>query len=313
MPSKISTFDFLRNFKVPTAGAHLYFINDPFIETFTKNRLKESLGFDLLTGNELTRNFLEERFLNWSLFSENKPILVLAAESINEKVLDFWLKEEMKVNDQLLILMAQKDQKIFAKLEAKGCVSYTQVEAPKFWEGAKMLDLVLQELSYKMAPVYKEFLLEKLEHSFESFYQALIKIQLLRPEGLAADKNLMDAHLALLAETVEENKVDFFKMIDTLNQNPRKFFYGLSKSDRDFDYYLSLALFMQGHFQKSAAPGLIREKTKLNQYDRQILETSESFNAEEKFRLEKIFAEMELMAKLKSERLKQFIRLQCMP
>ncbi len=313
MPSKISTFDFLRNFKAPTAGVHLYYINDPFIETFTKNRLKESLGFDLLTGNELTRNFLEERFLNWSLFSENKPILVLAAESISDKVLEFWLKEEMKVNDQLLILMAQKDQKIFSKLEAKNCLTYTQVEAPKFWEGAKMLDLVLQELNYKMAPVYKEFLLEKLEHSFETFYQALIKIQLLRPEGLAADKNMMDAHISFLSESIEENKVDFFKMIDTLNQSPRKFFYGLSKSDRDFDYYLSLALFMQGHLQKSAAPGLIREKAKLNQYDRQILDTSEAFLPDEKFRLEKIFAEMELMAKMKSDRLKQFIRLQCMP
>lgn len=313
MPSKISTFDFLRNFKVPKEGAHLYYINDPFIETFTKNRLKQSTEFDLLTGNELTRTFLEERFLNWSLFSENKPVFVLAAETISDKVLDFWLKEEIKINDQLLVLFAQKDQKIFAKLEAKNCLSYTQVEAPKFWEGAKMLDLVLQELNYKMAPQYKEFLLERLEHSFESFYQELTKIQLLRPEGLAADKNLIDSHLVFLSETIQENKVDFFKMIDTLNQSPRKFFYQLTKADRDFEYYLSLSLFMQGHLQKSHAPALIREKAKLNQYDRQILDTSDAFHAEEKFRLEKIFAEMELMAKMKSDRLKQFIRLQCMP
>lgn len=313
MPSKISTFDFLKNFKSPESGAHVFYINDPFIETFTKNRLKKSNQYDLLTGNELTRNFLEERFLNWSLFAENRPILVLAAESINDKVLDFWLKEEIKIADQLLVLIAQKDQKIFAKLEAKNCLSYTQVEAPKFWEGAKMFDLVLQELNYKMAPLYKDFLLERLEHSFESFYQQLTKIQLLKPEGLLGDKHLVESHMALLAEVVEENKVDFFKMIDTLNQNPRKFFYDLTKSDRDFEYYLSLSLFMQGHLQKSHAPTLIREKTKLNQYDRQILNTSDAFNIEEKFRLEKLFAEMELMAKMKSDRLKQFIRLQCMP
>ncbi len=85
MPSKISTFDFLRQFSTPKKGVHIYVINDPFVETFLKNRLKENAKFDLITGSELTRNFLEERFTNLSLFALDANVLVLNGEAITEK------------------------------------------------------------------------------------------------------------------------------------------------------------------------------------------------------------------------------------
>lgn len=313
MPSKISTFDFFRQFKAPLKGVHVYVINDPFLETFLKNRLKEKLKFDLITGSELTRNFLEERYANLSLFTEASNVLVLNGESIAEKTFQNWLESELLIEDQLLIILASKDHKQFAKLEAKKLISHTIVEAPKFWEGAKVLDLVLSELHYEIAPAYKELILEKVENTFEAFHQLIVKFKLIKPTGMKFDRETHLENQQFLVDNIEENKVDFFKLIDVLNQSPRKFFYTIQKTERDFEYYLSLALFMQGHVQKSKFPSLIKEKAKLTQYDRQILQTTDAFNESERTHLENIFSEMEIMAKMKSSQLKQFIRLQCMP
>lgn len=313
MPSKVSTFDFFRQFKAPKSGVHVYVINDPFLETFLKNRLKEVLQFDLLTGVELTRNFLEERYANLSLFSEASHVLVLNGESITEKTFSFWLEDELLIEDQLLIILASKDHKQFTKLEGKNLVKHTIVEAPKFWEGAKSLDLVLQELQFELAPVYKEMVLEKVENTFEAFHQLIVKLKLIKPEGLKFDREMHPQNQNFLTENIEENKVDFFKLVDVLNQSPRKFFYTIQKTERDFEYYLSLSLFMQGHVQKSKFPEIVKEKSKLSQYDRQILQTTDAFNEIEREKLEDVFSEMEIMAKMKSPQLKQFIRLQCMP
>ncbi len=313
MPSKISPFEFLRKYQTPKDGACVYVISDPFIETFFKNRLKENINFDLISGPDLNRNFLEERYLNLSLFSEASNVLALNGEAINDKTLTFWLQAQLVVHNQLLVILSSKDLKIFSKLEEKKLINLTIVEAPKFWEGAKILDTVLQELSYEMSSVYKEMLLEKVENSFAEFHQIIIKLKLMRPEGLKFDRESHQANLLFLNENVEESKVDFFKLIDLINQSPRKFFYNIQKSDRDYDYYRSLAVFMQGHFQKSKFPSLVKEKSKLTQYDRQILQTNESFSETERAELESVFSEMEILAKLKSDYLKPFIRLKCMP
>ena len=313
MPSKTSTFDFFRQFSAPKNGVHIFVTSDPFIETFLKNRLKEISKFDLITGTELTRNFLEERYSNLSLFSEASNVLVLNGEAIAEKTFSFWLEDELLIEDQLLIILANKEHKQFAKLEAKKLVKLHLLEAPKFWEGAKVLDLVLQELGYEVAPVYKELILEKVENTFEDFHQLIVKLMLIKPQGFKFDRDAHQENQKILAENIEENKVDFFKLVDVLNQSPRKFFYTIQKSERDFDYYLSLALFMQGHVQKSKFPELVKEKSKLSQYDRQILQTTDAFNEKDRAKLEEVFSEMEIMAKMKSPYLKQFIRLNCMP
>lgn len=313
MPSKISTFDFLRQFSTPKKGVHIYVINDPFVETFLKNRLKENAKFDLITGSELTRNFLEERFANLSLFALDANVLVLNGEAITEKTFSFWLESEFVIDEHLLIILASKDHKQFAKLEGKKLIQYVIVEQPKFWEGAKILDLVLQELKYELAPVYKELFLEKIENNFESFHQLITKLKLIRPSGFKFERVTHAENLNFLAENIEENKTDFFKLIDILNQSPRKFFYTIQKTERDIEYYLSLSLFMQGHIQKSSFPSLIKNKIKLSQYDRQILQTAESFTDGERAKLEETFSDMEIMSKSKSVQLKQFIRLQCMP
>lgn len=313
MPSKISTFDFFRQFKHPKNGVHVYVLNDPFLETFLKNRLKKDLAFDLITGSELSRSFLEDRYRNLSLFSESRAVMILNAESISEKVLSFWLEDELMISDQLLVLLAQKEPKLISKLEKKDLLKVTVLEAPKFWEGAKVLDLVLDELNYEMAPVYKEFLLEKVENTFEDFHQIIMKLMLQKPMGLKMDREKHIENQNFLKENVEENKVDFFKLIDLFNQSPRKFFYQIQKTERDFEYYLSLALFMQGHVQKSKYPEIVKEKSKLSSYDRQILQTNSVLNEGERSHFENIFSEIEIMSKMKSPNLRQFIRLQCMP
>ncbi len=309
MHSKVSTFDFLNKKPVLNSGAHLFVIADSFVETYFKNFLKLEKKFDLLTGNELTIQFLEERFLNLSFFSEDKPILILGSEGIKEKVIHYIIENHFDFSSGLIVFLAAKDNKHLAKLAKTEFIQAKTIEAPKFYEGPKILDQVLKENKFNLPPHFKEILIERLENTFEDFEQAISKLKLHYPDGLSVSLNKTQDFI----ELIEENKVDFFKLIDVLNQSQRRFFYILAKGDRDFDYFLQLAFFMQSHLQKATFKESIQAKPKLSQYDRQILETAKKYDHRELKKLEESFSEIEILAKKKSFELKQFIRLHCMP
>ena len=87
MLSKLLPWDFLAKF--PTTidqkkpGIYAFLVEDPFQERIILERIpKKELPFSHYSGIDITRDFIEEHFINLSFFSSTDHIQVINGENI---------------------------------------------------------------------------------------------------------------------------------------------------------------------------------------------------------------------------------------
>jgi hypothetical protein len=301
MLSKLLPWDFLPKYpstidkKKP--GLYAFLVEDPYMERVLLERIpKQEIPFSLYSGIDITRDFIEEHFVNLSFFSSN-------SENIKPDVLKFLIESNIDWSDRYLLLFFTKTNKAFTELTKNANVNGFVLEEPRFWEGIKLWAFCQKAREISLPPDVSKFALDHLEHNFESFFWVIDTIKLNFPDG--------KINIEELKSLVKKERWDFFELIDIFNDNPKKFFTEiLKKEERDYEWFRALFAFMQGHLSKVLFPEELRLKPKLSKYDQSILVVSEKWSRTDIMQYLKFFSELEIQAKSSDELLINKLRLE---
>lgn len=307
MLSKLSPWDFYS--KYPTtidpkkAGLYAFLITDPYLERILLDRLPKNLiETSLYSGVDITRDFIEEHFINLSFFSELDHIQVINAENIPSQQLTMLLDDSLDWGERFLILVFTKSSKGFLDLAKNKKSLAFELEEVKFWDGPKLWQFCQKARSVSYATEISRYILESLEHSFESFLWAIDTIELNFDSGKVT--------LEELKTLIKKERWDFFSLVDIFHQSPKKFFDEiLKKEDLDYEWLRGLCAFMQGHLAKALSPQEIRLKSKPSKYDLGLLNLSEGWSHAQIVASIKFFSECEIMAKSSDQLLLNNLRM----
>lgn len=308
MLSKFLPWDFLPKF--PTTidktkpGIYAFLIDDPYLERILLDSIpKKDIPFSLYSGVDITRDFMEEHFVNLSFFSSTDHILVINGENIKAPDLTFLIEVETDWSDRFMVIFFTKTSKAFTEFAKNKKVNAFELEAPRFWEGAKLWQFCQKARNVNFPPDVGHFILDSLEHNFESFFWVIDMIKLNFPEG--------KINLEELKTMITKERWDFFWLMDIFNESPKKFFAEvLKKNDGDYDWLRALFAMMQGHLTKVLAPDELRQKTKLSKYDQSLLLVSEKLPRTVVLKYLRFFSELEILAKSRDELLINKLRLE---
>ncbi len=308
MLSKFLPWDFLPKF--PTTidknkpGIYAFLIDDPYLERILLDLIpKKEIPFSLYSGVEITRDFIEEHFVNLSFFSSTDHIQVINGENIKGDVLTFLAETEIDWSDRFMVIFFTKSSKAFTDFAKNKKVNAFELEEPRFWEGAKLWQFCQKAKGVNLPPDVSRFILDSLEHNFESFFWVIDMIKLNFPEG--------KINLEELKTMITKERWDFFELIDIFNESPPKFFTEvLKKNDGDYEWLRALFAMMQSHLTKVLAPDELRQKAKLSKYDQSILVVSEKLPRTIVLKYLRYFSELEILAKSSDELLINKLRLE---
>ena len=307
MLSKVLPWDFIQKYPKTIDskqfGIHAFLIDDAYLERVVFDRLpKKEIPFSLYSGGEFTRDFIEEHFINLSFFSSTDNIQVMNAESIPAGSLDFLVETEIDWSDRFLLLFFTKSNKQFTEFAKNKKVNAIELELPRFWEGAKLWQFCQKAREINLDGLVSRFVLENLEHNFESFFWVIDTIKMNFPDG--------KVDLKKLQELVTKERWDFFELIEVFHRGPKYFFQEILKKDMDYDWMRALSAFMQTHLVKILFPEEIQNKSKLSKYDQSVIEMSEKMNRKAVRSYLDFFAELEILAKSNDVLLVNRIRLE---
>jgi hypothetical protein len=308
MLSKVLPWDFLPHH--PTTidknkpGIYAFLIDDPYLERLLLDLMpKKEIPFALYSGVEITRDFIEEHFVNLSFFSTTDHIQVINGENIKAQDLMVLLENEIDWSERFMVVFFTKSSKAFTEFAKNKKVQAFELEEPRFWEGAKLWQFCQKARGISLPAEVSRFILDSLEHNFESFFWVIDMINLNFPEG--------KINLAELKTMTTKERWDFFELMDIFNENPKKFFAEvLKKNDGDYDWLRALFAMMQGHLAKVLAPDELRQKAKLSKYDQSILVASEKLSRSDVLKYLRFFSELEILAKSSDELLINKLRLE---
>jgi len=294
MLSKILPWDFLQKYPqtmdLKSESIQAFLIDDPYLERVFLDRIpKKEMKFSLYTGNEVTRDFIEEHFINLSFFSEGDPILVMNGENIPSGMLDFLVQTEIDWSTKKLVLFFTKSSKAFTEFAKNKKVHAIEMDSPRPWDGPKMWQFAMKAREVHFDGSVTRFALENLEHNFESFFWLIDTVKMHFPEGA------VDIHF--LKELVARERFDFFDLVELFHRNPKLFFQEILKKDLDYDWLRGLASSMQNHLIKILYPQDILAKAKPSKYEMGVLDMSERLNRDMvKFYLN-FFSDLEVLSK----------------
>lgn len=275
-----------------------FMTDDLIVERMIKDRVKakSQSSLRLLYGNEITREFLENEFLNLSFFTDQNPLLILSAELISIDLLTYFLSSELNLENAYIYLFFSKtNKKSHDLLKASSCMFF-EIERPKFWEGPKMLSFLLEGEKVHFSQGVKAFILENFEHTFESFVRALNLIQ-----SHFEEEELSRLTISQLESLIEKEHYDFFELIERYHGKRAEYFILLREKSSDFDWMINHVISMQNHLLKVLN---FDEKSlngkKLNKYEQNLKKWS-MLNLSELYREDlRFFMKLDSSAKLKN-------------
>ncbi len=308
MLSKLLPWDFLpkhpQTIDPKKPGLYAFLVTDPFMERILLERLpKKDIPLALYSGVEITRDFIEEHFINLSFFSSTDHIQVINGENIPAANLSLLTESGIDWSERFMVIFFTKSGKTFTDFAKREGVQAFEVEEPRFWEGAKLWQFCQKAREINLPADISRFVLDHLEHNFESFFWVIDTIKMNFPDGKINGEELRSL--------VKKERWDFFELIEVFNESPKKFFSEvLKKDDQDYEWFRALFAFMQGHLSKVLFPEELRDKAKLSKYDQSILVVSEKWPRSEVMKYLKFFSELEIQAKSRDEFLSAKLRLE---
>lgn len=308
MLSKFLPWDFVNKYpnslETKRPGVYAFLVTNPYLQKIIIDRIpKSEVELSIYSGNEITRDFLEENFVNLSFFSEQNNILSINAENVPSETLELFVENRLDVDARFLVMFFSKKNKFFTDLTKLESVVGLEVEEPRFWEGQRLWQFLLQQNSLKIPPEVTSFVLENLEHNFESFVWVIDLIK----------QNFSDSKidLNLLRELVKKQRWDIFELVAYFDKGPKAFFGEMLKNEEaDLSWYRSVFSFMQSHLYKAVHPDEILQKGKLSKYDQQILDLSKKYNKDLLLNYIRKFSELEIEAKLGNQLVVDLVRLE---
>jgi hypothetical protein len=224
------------------------------------------------------------------------------AEQVPLQVLSLLTSGNIDWSERFLVLFFSKSSKSIQDFLKHKDVQSIEIESARFWEGPKLWQFCVKQKNINVTQEMTHFILENLEHTTENFDWVLETIKL-----NSSDNRLSIADLKRL---FKKERWDFFALAEIFTQKPIQFFQELLlKEDKDYEWFRALFAFMQSHLVKVLTPESLNEKTKLSQYDQNIMSMSEKWPKQKIKDYLQFFSECEILAKSKDSFLIDKLRL----
>ena len=282
-------------------GLFGYHFFDPFVEKIILSKMPKTLfegdHLHILSGSEITVEWLEENIKGLDLFSTNSSYLVLQADQMSKKVKDFILEEMEDWGERYFILVFHGDLKYMEKLAKKNKGEFYKIEAPRFWEAQKLLQFLCEQTHIQLSYDIQSYIVEAIPNQAGDFIGALKTIALHFPKGQKME-------LKKVKEILHTQRLDQFVMASNFCERKwQKFYPSLIDGEFDFDTLRTFFAFMQGHLHKVADTSYTQGKSRLSKYDNQILAHAKMWKAGDLREEMRFFGELEILAKQKSHTL----------
>jgi len=308
MFSSFFPWEFIQNFPELVSpnepGLYAFSCYDPFLERIFMGSLPKNIqgGFKVLSGNEVTRAWLENNLKTLDLFAENQSYKVLLAGEINAEAEDFLLNEEIDWDQRFFLLSFIGESKFFDKLKKKKEVRSLKVKAPRFWEAGKLLKFLCEQTGVLLTYEVQNYVLEAIENEPGELLAALKRLALLGKDPKRLTLNEVKRELS-------QERLDQFELAKIWGEKKEAEFYkSLLNVSSDFESMRIFFNFMQGHTLKMIDTSYMRTKDRLTKYDRQIESHANLWQRDDLKAALHDFAEFEILAKSKSEGLNMVFR-----
>jgi hypothetical protein len=213
--------------------------------------------------SSINRDWIESKFTNFDLFSQNEIIFIYDCEGI--AIDNLKLLEELALSsDRRVLLFFNKD------IQKKWKSSGLKVKKPAFWEGGKVFSALSEfygvELSREAIDVASKHLDSNVNDAF-SLVETLKSFV-----GSKVEVNQMES-------LIPHTPTSQFDLVEYLNNKNIKSFYEKLSSVHSYDELSQLVSFCIGHLLKFIGPH--GDEMKKNKYNRQIVEASKKWNEKE--------------------------------
>jgi len=286
-------------------GLYALSIFDPFIERILLGRIPKAYWGDedrkVLSGDELTIDWIRDNIETVDFFSSDNSYVVLRAEQISSKVSEYLLEHKLEWRNYFVLIFHGKST-LYDKLKKnKEVISYT-VESPRFWEMGKLLQFLCQQMKISLPYDIQNYIVDCTPPRVNDYIQALKTVT-----RVAKEKGQMS--LSVVRPYLTSHKYDQFHCAKLFGEKKFKSFYEEINEVNDFESYISLFRFLQGHLIKVSDPAYIKKKARASKYDKEIESQSHLWSKEDVKESLDDLAEMEILAKTKSQDLYTQMRL----
>lgn len=270
MHSKWQIWDFFSSFPVgglsSLQGKVVVQAFEPLALRMMKDHLLEGLEArpTQITGNEVTLEWAEDQFLSLGLFGNSESFLINRPDEMPAASKEFFLRDDLILDGRFVAFAFHADSAYCKKLLKAAEMNHVQIEAPRFWESAKLLDFLCGHLRLPLKLEAKQYLLEAVEPEFMDLHDACRLIKLNYPEAT-------EVKLAQVQELVGHERLDQFALATELGKKSWKaFFDRLLEVEHEPTRLVQVFAFLQGHLLRIADPSYLQGKARLSQYDKEI-------------------------------------------
>tara|TARA_R110002072_G_scaffold1989_2_gene16320 strand:- start:44946 stop:45893 length:948 start_codon:yes stop_codon:yes gene_type:complete len=284
-------------------GLYSLLCYDPFIEKIILNKVDKSKNeFQVLSGLELTVDWLEDNINTLDFFSQGSSYIVILADQMAKNVKEFIIEGKLNLEDKHFLLCFNSDSKSFDEIKKSVEGTFFKVDPPRFWEGQKLLQFLANEMNIRLNYNSIQTILDKTPQDAGDLLRTLKNLSLEFGDLSKLDPKKIE-------EFLESRYLDQFSLAKSWgDRNWSKYSKKLIELSHDFDALRSFANFMQGHLFKVLDPSYISKKSRSTKYDDQILNQSRSWDNDEVLKEIDFYTEVELLSKSRDENIKNVLR-----
>lgn len=218
----------------------------------------------LVDGPELRNEWVEEQFLMLGLFGNTESYVVNRPEEAPAGVKEILLREDLMLEGRVLAFATTGETPFIKKLLKTPGVQHIQIEAPRFWEIAKLLDFLCSHHRLPLKHEAKQYLLEAAPQEFMPLYDACRLVKLNYPDA-------KEVGLREVRELVGMERLDQFALATDMGKKAwRPFLERMLDVEHDSTRLIQVFSFLQGHLLRLADTSYLKDKARLSQYDKEI-------------------------------------------
>jgi DNA polymerase III delta subunit len=270
MNSKWQVWDFFSSFPAggwsALQGRAVLLGFDPLSLRLLKEHLLQGVAPRPLhiSGADVKPDWVEDQFRSLGLFGNSDCWIIHAPDEAPAVARELLLQDDLLLEGRILAFAAHGETPFIKKLLKKTDTSLVQIEAPRFWETAKLLDFLVSYHQLPLKNEAKQYLLQAVENEFMDLFDACRLIKLNYPEAKEVSRLQVEGLVGV-------ERLDQFALATDMGKKSwRSFFDRLLSVEGDPERLRLVFGFLQGHLLKLADPSYLKDKARLSQYDKEI-------------------------------------------
>lgn len=275
---------------------------DPFIEKILLDDLSQkfdrSYERQVVFAKELSLDWIEEHWQEQGLFKSQEYYVVFNCEDLKKEIWKELEQKRQNFEQTSIVFCFSKMDKNLKKVEALDNAFGLIVEEAKFWQGIPFIMGLAKKKNINLNIKLAQWLVQALSATTSEYIRALDLLGL----ELAVQGTI---ELEQIKKLFPLQKLDSFKLAGFYCAKKTDLFFkealSLNVSDQEWEEFFR---FMQYHLLKLANSQELKKKDRPSKYDKELIEHSKLWQAQEIASESRFFSKLQILAKQKSSQIK---------